>query len=223
MNKYPGYYALKTLHVIIRSFHLTYKKITQINVERNSDKLKINRKFISSCLLNCLVSRSRIIFLDETGLKFNISPRYGFAIKGEKPYIKSDPESENFSVLMAFDRFGVISFMIFKESIKSEDYLAFLYQLVNNDLYDQFNKKVVFFMDNASIHKSKLFQESFAEDYNVLYNTPYSPHLNAIEQVFSFIKRQVRKIQPKSGKQLADAILLSTPIMSGNFIHSIPL
>ena len=77
---------------------------------------------------------------------------------------------------MAMDKFGVIGFMVFAGSVKSIDYIAFLYNLVQEDLNQKAYRKTVFLMDNASIHKSELFEESFYQDYRVLYNTPYSPH-----------------------------------------------
>ena len=91
---------------------------------------------------------------------------------------------------------GIIGFMVFSGSIKTYDYIAFLYTLVKQDLTNNNYIKTIFFMDNASIHTSDLFKESFLEDYRVLYNAPYNPHLNPIELAFGFIKRDIRKSSP---------------------------
>ena len=79
---------------------------------------------------------------------------------GEITYTSIEPQSENYSILMAMDKFGVIGFMVFAGSVKSIDYIAFLYKLVQEDLNQKAYQKSVFLMENASIHKSELFEES---------------------------------------------------------------
>ena len=53
-------------------------------------------------------------------------------------------------------------------------------------------------MDNASIHKSKVFKDYFMNSHSVMYNAPYSPQLNPIELAFSIIKRDIKAKNPKS-------------------------
>jgi transposase len=47
-------------------------------------------------------------------------------------------------------------------------------------------------MDNASIHKSELIKDILFDKTNIVFNTPYSPHLNPIELVFSKWKKLVK-------------------------------
>jgi len=47
-------------------------------------------------------------------------------------------------------------------------------------------------MDNASVHKVKTL-EPFLKKFNILYNAPYSPFLNPIEELFSIWKAKFRK------------------------------
>ena len=62
------------------------------------------------------------------------------------------------------------------------------------------------------------------KDYYVLYNAPYTPQLNPIEETFSFIKRNVRKANPQNLKNLNEAIFnackLLTPTIANSFIYS---
>ena len=62
-------------------------------------------------------------------------------------------------------------------------------------------------MDNASIHKSKIFKKHFANSHSVLYNAPYSPQLNPIELAFSIIKRDVKEKNPQDLKSLISNII----------------
>ena len=40
-------------------------------------------------------------------------------------------------------------------------------------------------MDNASIHKTNIMSKRILTTAKVIYNAPYSPELNPIEEVFS--------------------------------------
>ena len=54
-----------------------------------------------------------------------------------------------------------------------------------------FNKFL--FLDNASIHHSKIFKEYCKNNkINIIYNTPYSPEYNPIEIMFSKHKKIVK-------------------------------
>ena len=66
--------------------------------------------------------------------------------------------------------------------------------------------KLILFMDNASIHKTKDFMQKLKRYQNIMYNAPYTPQLNPIEFAFSKIKNTVRKENCKSEKELISAI-----------------
>ena len=68
--------------------------------------------------------------------------------------------------------------------------------------FNKFNKKTInnktFFMDNASIHKSKK-TTSFIKKTNmkVIYNIPYCSELNPIEYVFSLLRKKLLEKEVK--------------------------
>ena len=80
-----------------------YKKLVGYVPNSNSVGNKNYRKEVALRLLWCYCIRVKIIFLDETGISFNISPRYGYSIKGQDAIMVSDPESDNYSLLMAMN------------------------------------------------------------------------------------------------------------------------
>lgn len=60
-------------------------------------------------------------------------------------------------------------------------------------------KKIVLLMDNAVIHKySEVLENARKLKVTVLFNAEYSPWLNPIEQLFSYIKRHLRQEQADS-------------------------
>ena len=48
-------------------------------------------------------------------------------------------------------------------------------------------------MDNATSHTSKKFMNKFTKEYQIIYNSPYTPELNAIEYSFGKIKNIFRR------------------------------
>jgi hypothetical protein len=55
-------------------------------------------------------------------------------------------------------------------------------------------RRVVFFMDNATIHKAKTVRNTLEECSEVvLYNTQYTPEANPIEYLFGYVKHNLRK------------------------------
>ena len=117
----------------------------------------------------------------------------------------------------------LLALQIFKGSVKSEDFCGFFAQLTNY-LSETMNNDYVFLMDNASIHKAKIFQSVAKKSFAILYNAPYSPMLNCIEEVFSKWKNALRKLRPKNQNDLLKKIIISsrsitTPDCRGYFRH----
>lgn len=60
-------------------------------------------------------------------------------------------------------------------------------------LMDKQNKNI-YFMDNASVHRSKIFKEYYNEfKLNIVYNAPYLSKFNPIENVFSLLRKYIQK------------------------------
>ena len=82
--------------------------------------------------------------------------------------------------------------MVFKGSVKSEDYVGFLSYLIKIHKINNEIEKNVFFQDNAKIHKSKHFWKTVGKQFAFMFNAPYSPQLNAIEYLFNYWKMDVK-------------------------------
>jgi len=103
------------------------------------------------------------------------------------------------------DIHGSVGVKIIKGGVKGPEFFSFIIELCIG--LRNISKRKFFFMDNASIHKSKDFMQKFAKHYNVLYNAPYTPQLNPIEFSFSKLKHLVKKAKPISEKDLVKKIL----------------
>lgn len=177
---------------------ITYKKVTKFTQKRKSEKTIAQRKLAAQHLL----TRSHeIVFVDEVGFNQNFCPLYGYAKAGERWHVIAPVKSTNFSVIAAMTSEQLLAIQFFKGSVKTEDFCGFKANLTNY-LWEKRNDSYVFLMDNASIHKYKLFQNIVKKDYAILYNAPYSLMLNCIEEVFSKWKTNFRKLLPQNQDDL---------------------
>lgn len=87
----------------------------------------------------------------------------------------------------------LLAFQIFRGSVKARDFGAFIINMINSNQYlkDKVDD-IVLFCDNASIHKGKVLNELFSK-IEVVYNVPYCPFLNPIEELFGRWKHYFRK------------------------------
>ena len=64
--------------------------------------------------------------------------------------------------------------------------------LVKDIIEENKDKKIALFWDNASIHKS-IKTKSFLINIKSIFNVPYKPDYNAIENVWAGAKKEFRK------------------------------
>jgi len=99
----------------------------------------------------------------------------------------------NFTVIAAITKKKILGYQIFKGSPKAQGIGAFMISLLENNPQILENpSQYVFFMDNASIHTAYILKPFF-ENLRVLFNAPYSPFLNPIEEFFGNWKFYFRK------------------------------
>ena len=95
---------------------------------------------------------------------------------------------------IAVDR--VVSTQIIEGGFDSVLFENFIYQTLRSIRTDKYlcNKMVVLLMDNAIIHKySEMLATARRFKVNVLFNAEYSPWLNPIEQLFAYIKKNLKQ------------------------------
>lgn len=98
---------------------------------------------------------------------------------------------------------------IYVEEDKKYDADVFL-QFLKNVLSQYPNKKIVIILDNTKIHHAKLLKEFLEENRNCLelvYLSPYSPNLNKIEELWSWLKDSViNNVFFHSRKEIQEAV-----------------
>ena len=143
-----------------------------------------------------------VFYVDETGIdKFVYRDRVR-AKRGEKVYTKVPGKKfQRLSIVAGKCGSNVVAPMVFEGVADS----ALFEHWFDNYFCPEITENIAV-IDNASIHrKSKLFEIAAKHNVILLFQPPYSPDLNKIEEFWAWIKNKLRNILKKSDN-LFDAI-----------------
>ena len=150
------------------------------------------------------VDVERLVFLDETGAKTNMTRLYGRSYRGERCHDSApDGRWERTSILSAIKFSGKTESLIFDGALDSKMYDAYIERI----LLPTLKTGDIVIMDNLNVHKSekaKQLIESVGAKY--IHLPAYSPDLNPIEKMWSKVKQILRGIKARSREALETAI-----------------
>ena len=151
---------------------------------RNHIATKLKRKILAVKFLHYHNQGKQFIFLDETHLSDKYLPPYSYGKLGEKVTFEFSKKIQSLHLLAAISENKLLGFRIFSEPITTKNYGGFIIDLLNNNKEIKNNlHNYAFFMDKSKIHTAQILKP-FYRCLNVIYNAPYSPSLNPIEEVF---------------------------------------
>ena len=133
----------------------------------------------------------RLVFIDETWTKTNMTPLRGRAERGKR-VIDYVPHGhwKTTTFLAALRQDGLTAPLVVDGAINGEVFLAYVQQ----QLVPTLHKGDIVVLDNLSSHKVAGVKETIESvGAKVVYLPPYSPDFNPIENVFSKLKALVRK------------------------------
>lgn len=134
---------------------------------------------------------ARLVFIDETWAKTNMTPTHGWSQRG-KPLLAKAPgghwQTMTFLAALRHDR--ITAPCVFDGPINGERFLAYVKQF----LLPTLKPGDMVIMDNLSSHKNAAVRKAIRRaGARLFFLPPYSPDLNPIEQVFAKLKRLLRK------------------------------
>lgn len=145
----------------------------------------------------------RLVFLDETSLKTNLTRLRGWAFGGER-LVEAVPAGhwETSTLVQAIDIEGTRAAMILDGAMNGVSFAGFCDWL----LAPQLRRGDLLVLDNLSSHKSDAAVQIIESvGASVVYLPPYSPDLNPIELAFSKLKQLIRSAKPRVFADLVDA------------------
>jgi transposase len=168
------------------------------------------------------VDPARLVFLDETGAKTNMTRAYARSRRGQRLIDHAPLGHWNTTTLVAaITHQGPIAPLVLDGPMNTEAFVAYVEQM----LVPALAPGAIVVMDNLSPHHSpqveRLLRAAGAE---LVYLPPYSPDFNPIELVWSKVKAFLRAAKARTPEALWAAIAAAlervTPVdIRGFFCH----
>ena len=134
---------------------------------------------------------ARLVFIDETWAKTNMTRLRGWAPRGQKLLAKvPQGHRRTLTFLAALRNDRIEAPCVIDGPINGESFLAYVEQV----LVPTLSPGDIVIMDNLGSHKGKAVRRAIrAAGARLFFLPPYSPDLNPIEQVFAKLKTLLRK------------------------------
>jgi transposase len=138
----------------------------------------------------------RLIFVDETWAKTNMTRLRGWSAKGQRLVAKVPyGHWKTLTFIAGLRCDGLCAPLVFDGPINSASFLAWVVQCLVPTLLPG----DIVVLDNLSSHKAEAVRHAIrAVGARLLFLPPYSPDLNPIEQAFAKLKTLLRKIDART-------------------------
>lgn len=138
----------------------------------------------------------RLVFIDETWAKTNMTPIRGWAPRGTKLIARAPfGKWRTLTFLAALRHDRIDASCVLDGPINGQSFTAWVEQF----LVPTLNPGDVVIMDNLGSHKGQAVRQAIrSAGARLLFLPPYSPDLNPIEQVFAKLKLLLRKAAERS-------------------------
>lgn len=164
----------------------------------------------------------RLVFIDETWAKTNMTRTQGRSLRGERLVAKVPHgrwRTLTFIAALRHDR--ITAPIVFDQPINAETFTAYVEQALAPTL----TPGDVVILDNLGSHKGKAVRQAIRKaGAHLLFLPPYSPDLNPIEQVFSKLKALLRKADERSveatWQRIGSLINCFSPTECGHYLSN---
>jgi hypothetical protein len=173
-----------------------------------------------------LFQRNMFVWIDETGSDArNHVRKYGYALRGDTPTTHHFlSRGKRINAVAAISSEGVVAVDLKEHTITGDHFYDFVRgSLVPTMLqFNGENPHLIGVMDNCAIPHVREIKELFQNAaILLLYLPPYSPDMNPIEEVFSYIKAYLR--QHDDLLQSVTNVIKSAFAQKNNVIHGSPI
>ena len=164
------------------------------------------------------ISHRRLLFIDESGAKTNMTRLYGRAPRGNRVYDHVPNGRWNTTTMIsAVGRNGTQAPWVLDGPMDGAAFEIWVEHVLAPTL--EVNDIVV--MDNLSVHKNARVRALIAQRGAEVWDLPaYSPDLNPIEKMWSKIKSHLRKVKARNAESLYRAIGEALDQVSGTDIQN---
>lgn len=142
------------------------------------------------------IDPSRLVFVDETWAKTNMTRTHGRALRGQR-LVAAVPRGRwtTLTFMAGLRCNGIVAPCVWDGPINGESFLAW----VRHELVPTLQHGDVVVLDNLGSHKGQAVRRAVRKaGAHLLFLPPYSPDLNPIEMVFAKLKTLLRKADERS-------------------------
>lgn len=148
---------------------------------------------------------NRLVIIDECGSNIALTPRYGWAPKGQR-VTGSVPRNRgrNTTLIAALSREGMSESLILEGAAQAQAFELYVEQILGPSL----KAGQIVIMDNLRIHKGEKVRQAIeARGCELLFLPSYSPDFSPIEEAFSKLKAFLRRAGARTHEALQEAII----------------
>jgi putative transposase len=173
-------------------------------VAREQDRADISRRRAQWRKYQGRINPSRLVFIDETWAKTNMTRTHGWTRRGDRLVAKIPHGHWTTTTFLAALRHDRIEApCLFDGPINGERFLAYIEQF----LVPTLAPGDIVILDNLSSHKGKAVRQAIRNaGAHLIFLPKYSPDLNPIEQLFAKLKAFLRKAAARTVDAVSDAI-----------------
>ena len=171
---------------------------------REQDRPDVSRRRAQWRKYQRRIDPSRLVFIDETWVKTNMTRTHGWAPRGKRLVDKVPHghwKTTTFLAALRHDRIDA-PFLV-DGAINGEWFLAYVEQV----LVPTLKPGDIVILDNLGSHKAKAVRQAIRKaGAKLIFLPKYSPDLNPIEQVFAKLKTLLRKAAARTADAVTAAI-----------------
>lgn len=174
-----------------------YVKMCKVNTIKNEQYTISYRKHVAKELITHMADHSIVIAIDETSFSSYSSKYYGwkFSNSDMNTPIEREKPHKNLTLLMATSMNRIEAITLIENGINQIVFANFIINLITTvkRRYRNNSSQIIILLDNLYVHKTPLIKAVFFKvGVRVLYNAPYSPELNFIENIFQRLKHKYK-------------------------------
>jgi transposase len=186
----------------LKKLNITRKKKTFHASERDHDpKVQQEREEFEQGMPD--MDPEQLVFIDESGIHLGMARHYARAPAGQRAHGAKPTHPKNISLITVLSLHGVIAALLIPHPVDGEVFKGF----IENILVPVLEPGDRVLMDNLKAHQVKGVEQLINEGgATVQFLPPYSPDFSPIENSFSKVKEELRRIGAKTFRSLIKGV-----------------
>jgi transposase len=175
-----------SIYDILKYSKIKKKKIYQRYIpDKISANLREHKVLLEKNIKNTL---GTIISVDECSIDTHLTNNFGWGVRGKRIKTIHKNTRVRYTLICAIDKTKIVNYNIIKNSADAVTFTKF----INETKSVSKDENINILLDNARIHHSVFLRENVKPNIKFIYNIPYMPKYNPIEQLFSKLKYLLR-------------------------------